>query len=106
MCLKLPKMCKSLMVQAFLFLSGSISWAQMTAVVHEQEELIQEFIVAETAVIQQEGEVQLCFGSRFFDQEGILSWQTPFVIEWSITDLLQIGAATSYFSGKQSVIGE
>ncbi len=68
----------------------------------EEEELIQEFFVAETAVVQEKGEMQLTLGVKHDKEAGTKSWETALTFEFGITDHLQVAASTSYLSQKSS----
>ena len=78
------------------------SWAGASESEDDQEELIQEFFTAETAVVQEKGEVQLTLGIQYFEEGETKIWETPFVLEFGITDQLQVAASTTHFWDKQS----
>ncbi len=76
----------------------------------EEDELIQDFFVAETVYAQPKGGTQITLMSRY--DEGTAEWQSPLILEYGITSRFQVGVELPYVSrrmgegGRTSGLGD
>jgi len=67
----------------------------------DEDELIQELFLAETVSVQKANELQITFGNDYFRKNRSHLWQSALVLEYGITNSLQIGAEVPLIGSKE-----